>query len=51
MDTLANIVSQSTGTGTAAATINYANVILKVMKIPSDIATSILNTIVKKAKT
>ena len=48
MDTLANIVSQSTGTGTAAATINYANVILKVMKIPSDIATTRLNAMIKK---
>ena len=37
MDTLANIVSQSTGSATAAATINYTNVILMVIKIPSDI--------------
>ena len=47
MDTLAIIVSQSTGTETAATTINYANVILKVMKIPSDNATTRLNAMVK----
>ena len=46
IDTLANIVLQSTGTGTATTTINYANVILKVMKIPSDIATTRLNAMV-----
>ena len=50
IDTSANIVSQSTGTGTGAATINYSNVILKVMKIPSDIATTRLNAMIKKAE-
>ena len=50
MDTLANIVSQSTGTGTPIASINYANVILKLMKIPSNIATTRQNAMVKHAE-
>ena len=50
MDTLANIVSQSTGTGVAAATINYSNVILKMIKIPSDIANTRINSMIEKAE-
>ena len=50
MDTLANNFSQSTGTGTATATIYYANVIIKVINIPSDIATSRVNAMVKKSE-
>ena len=48
MDQLANIVNQSTLTGTPTATINYANVIVKVLKIPSDVATNRLNLMMKK---
>ena len=48
MDQFSNIVSQSTLTGTPAATINFSNVILKILKIPSDIAINRLNAMVKK---
>ena len=48
MDTLANIVSQSTLTGTPTATINYANIIVKEMKLPADIAAARLNAMIKK---
>jgi hypothetical protein len=40
MDQLANLINQSTLTGTGAATLNYANLIVKVLKVPSDIATN-----------
>jgi len=40
MDTIANVVALSGGSGTAAATINYANVIAKVTKLPADIASA-----------
>ena len=46
-DSLANLVEKSTGTGTAAATINYANVICKVTKLPAEIAQARLNAMVK----
>ena len=48
MDQLANAVSQSTLTGTAAATINSANIICKVLKVPSDVCTNRLNAMMKK---
>jgi hypothetical protein len=39
VDTLTNVVAVGSGaTGTAAATINFANLICKVMKLPSEIA-------------
>ena len=47
MDTLANIVLQSTVTETAAETINYANIIIKVIKISIDIAQQRLNAMVE----
>ena len=48
MDTLANVVNQSTLTGTPTATINSCNIVCKVLKIPADIATNRLNAMIKK---
>ena len=48
METLANLVNQSTLTGTAAATLNSANVIVKVLKLPADIAGNRLNAMIKR---
>ena len=48
MDQLANVVSQSTLTGTPNATINFANIICKVLKLPSEVANARLNSMVKK---
>ena len=47
MDQLSNIVNQSTLTGTPVATINSANVILKLMKLPAEIAANRYNAMVK----
>ena len=44
---LTNVVALSCGTGTAAATINFAYVVCKVLKIPSDIASDRLDAMVK----
>ena len=40
VDTLTNVVAVSSGGGTAAATINFANLICKVMKLPTELALS-----------
>ena len=49
METLANVVNYSTLTlGTLAANINSANIICKVLKIPSEIAANRLNAMIKK---
>ena len=48
MEPLANVVALSGGTGTAPATINFANVMCKVLNIPSDIAGDRLNEMIKK---
>jgi hypothetical protein len=37
-ESLANLVEKSTGTGTATATLNNANVICKITKLPAEIA-------------
>ena len=50
IDTLANTVSQSTGTKAQAATSNYANVILKKENTPSDLATTKFNAMIKKTE-
>ena len=48
MDSLANLVDKSAaGTGTAAATLNSANIICKVTKLPSEIASARLNAMIK----
>ena len=47
MDQLSNLITVSGGTGTAAASINFANVICKVTKLPPDIATNRLNAMIK----
>ena len=47
-DSVANVVERGTGAGgTASATINNANVIIKVTKLPSEIAQARLNAMVK----
>jgi hypothetical protein len=46
-DSLSNVVEKSTGTGTATATINNANVIVKLTKLPSEIAQARLNAMIK----
>lgn len=38
LDTLANLVAVSSGTGTAISTLNFANLICKVVKLPSEIS-------------
>ena len=48
MDTLANLINQSTLTQTGDAKLNSANVIVKVLKLPADIATNRLNAMIKK---
>jgi len=48
MDTLSNVVNQSTLTGTPTATINSCNIVCKVLKIPADICTNRLNAMIKK---
>ena len=47
VDTLTNVVAVSTGGGTASATINFANLICKVMKLPSELALSRLQNMNK----
>ena len=47
MEQLSNIVNASTLTGTAIATISSANVILKLMKLPAEIATNRYNAMIK----
>ena len=47
MDSCANCVSQSTLTGTPTSTINFANVICKVTKLSSEIATARLTAMIK----
>ena len=42
------MIALSGGTGAAAATINYANAVCKVLKLPSDIACNRLIAISKK---
>ena len=48
MDQLANLINQSTLTGTGAATLNNANLIVKVLKLPAEIALNRLNAMIKK---
>ena len=48
MDLLANLINQSTLTGTGAATLNNANLIVKVLKLPAEIALNRLNAMIKK---
>ena len=48
MDNLANVITLSGGTGTAAATINYANIVCKVLKLLLDIASNRLIAMTKK---
>ena len=47
MESLANVVAISGGTGTVAATINFANVVCKVFKLPLDIAQNRLIAMIK----
>ena len=47
MDSVANIVNQSTLTGTPSASINNANVIVKLMKLPQEIAANRLALMAK----
>ena len=47
---LANVIALSGGTGTAAATINFCNVVCKVLKLPSDIASNRLLAMSKNAE-
>ena len=50
METLTNVVQTGSGqtTGTLTGTINSANIICKVLKIPSEIASNRLNAMIKK---
>ena len=48
MDQLANVIALSGATGTAAATINYANAVCKVLKLPYDGSQIRLNAMTKK---
>jgi hypothetical protein len=48
MDLLANLINQSTLTGTGVATLNNANLIVKVLKLPAEIALNRLNAMIKK---
>jgi hypothetical protein len=48
MDQLTNLINQSTLTGTGAATLNNANLIVKVLKLPAEIAVNRLNAMIKK---
>ena len=48
METIANLINQSTLTGTGSATLNSANVIVKVLKLPADIAGNRLNAMIKR---
>lgn len=50
VDTLTNLVAVSTGGGAAVATINFANLICKVMKLPSELALSRLQNMNKAAE-
>ena len=50
MKPLANIVALSGVTWTAAATINFCNVVCKVLKMSSDIASNRLNAMNKKSE-
>ena len=47
LDTVANLVSVSTATGTAVSTINSANLICKVWKLPSELALTRLQNMIK----
>ncbi len=47
MEQLSNIVMTTGLTGTASSSINSANVILKLMKLPAEIATNRYNAIIK----
>ena len=40
MNQLANVIALSGGTGTAATSINFANVVCKGLKLPSDISSN-----------
>ena len=52
MDSVANIVNQSTLTNTPGptATLNFANVIVKLMKLPQEIASNRLSLMAKQAE-
>ena len=50
MNQLANLIALSGGTGTAAATINYANAVCKVLNLSLDIASNILIAMNKKSE-
>ncbi len=48
MDQLANLKNQLTLTGTRDAKLNNANLVVKVLKLPAEIATNRLNAMIKK---
>ena len=50
MDTLPNIVNQSSLTGTPVATLNYANLVMKVSRLPHDLLYMRQNQIVQNVE-